>query len=64
MITNCVTVKVLPSASVSFVKTFPVATVSSKMVCVSSIAVGASLTAATVMAKSPVSVPPLPSLTV
>ncbi len=63
MITNCVTVKVLPSGSVSFVKTFPVAVASSNTVTESSVAVGASFTAVTVNAKSAVSVPPLPSLT-
>ena len=53
-----------PSGSVSFVNTFPVATSSSKIVCVSSTAVGASFTEVTVMFKSAVFVPPFPSLTV
>ncbi len=60
----CVTVNVLPSASESLVKTFPVAAVSSATVLVSLTVAGASLTALTVIFISPVSVPPLPSLTV
>ena len=55
MISNCVTDKVLPSASVSFVKTFPVAGVSSFTVFVLSVATGASFTAVTVIANVPVS---------
>ena len=53
---NCVTDKVFPSASVSFVKTLPVAGVSSLTVFVLSVATGASLTAVTVIANVPVSV--------
>ncbi len=60
----CVTVKVFPSASVSLVNTFPVAVVSSFTVLVSLTVVGPSLTGATVIFISPVSVPPFPSLTV
>ena len=61
---NCVTESVLLSASASFVKTFPVAGVSSLIVLVLSVAIGESFTAVTVMFNAPVSVPPLPSLTV
>ena len=53
-----------PSASVSFVMTFPVAGESSFTVAVSGAAVGASLTAVTFTTKSAVSVAPFPSLTV
>jgi len=64
LITNCVTVKVLPSGSVSFDNIFPVAVASSNTATVSSTAVGASLTAVTVIANPAVAFPPLPSLTV
>ena len=64
MITNCVTVKVFPSGSVSLVKTFPVAVTSSNTVMASSVAVGISLTAVTEIDNPAVAVAPLPSLTV
>ena len=63
-IVNCVTVKASPSKSVSFVNTFPVAGVSSEVVLISSVAKGASFIGLTTMSIKPVSVPPLPSLTV
>ena len=63
-IVNCVTVSVFPSTSVSFVNTFPETGVSSGVVTLSVTAFGASLTAATVIDKVSVSIPPLPSLTV
>ena len=63
-IVNCVTVNVFPSMSESFVKTFPFAGVSSGVVCVSSVTIGASFTALTAMSNKPVSVAPFPSPTV
>ena len=60
---NCVTVKLFPSTSVSFVKRLPVKGVSSVAFTISSKATGASLTAVTVISKIPVSVA-LPSDTV
>ena len=63
---NCVIDKVVPpSGSESFNNTFTVTGVSSGVVLLSSLtAIGLSLTAVTVITKSPLSVPPLPSLTV
>ncbi len=64
---NCVTLKTvpLPSGSESFVNTFTVTGVSSGVVLLSSFtAIGLSLTAVTEITKSPLSVPPLPSLIV
>ena len=62
---NCVTVIGLPSGSESFVKTFPEIGVSSGVTKLSSFTViGESLTAVTVIANVPVSVPPSPSLMV
>ena len=59
-----VTVKLLFSVSVSFVRTLPETGVSSGVLTVSSTATGTSFTAVTVMFTTPVSVPPLPSLVV
>ncbi len=63
LITNCVTDKVLPSASVSLVNTLPEIGVSSVAFTTSSVATGTSFTAVTVMANVAVSVC-VPSLTV
>ena len=63
-ITKVVIASVFPSKSVSFVRTFPETGVSSGVVCVSSDAKGASFVGLTTMSINPVSVPPLPSLTV
>ena len=63
-ISKVVTASVFPSKSVSFVRTFPVAGVSSCVVLISSVAIGASFVGLTTMSINPVSVPPLPSLTV
>ena len=65
-IVNCVIVKVvLPSGSESLVNTFTVTGVSSGVVLLSSLtAIGLSFVGVTVITKSPLSVPPLPSLTV
>ena len=57
------TVKVLPSRSVSLVKTLPVSGVSSVALTTSSTATGASFTAVTVKFNAPVSLK-VPSLTV
>jgi hypothetical protein len=60
-----VTVRFCPSASESFVTRFPeTELVSSVIFIVSSVAIGASLTAVIVIARVPVSVPPFPSLMV
>ena len=59
-----VTVKALPSASVSLVSTLPETGLSSVVLTVSSTATGKSFTDVTVMFTTPVSVPPLPSLVV
>ena len=61
---NCVTVKVLPSTSVSLANNDPVAGESSATVTASSVATGASFTAVTVMFKVPVPEPPLVSVAV
>ena len=64
---NCVTVKTVPppSGSESFNNTFTMTGVSSGVVLLSSLtAIGLSFVGVTVITKSPVSVPPLPSLIV
>ena len=58
LIVNCVTVKVLPSGSVSLVNTFPETGVSSSVVTTSFTASGASFTGVTIICKSAVSKPP------
>ena len=59
-----VTVNEVPSGSESFVNTLPETAVSSVVVLISFVAIGASFTAATTMSINPVSVPPFPSETV
>ena len=65
-IVNCVIDKVVPpSGSESLVNTFTVTGVSSGVVLLSSLtAIGLSFVGVTEITKSPLSVPPLPSLTV
>ncbi len=58
------TARASPSTSESLVTTVTLPAVSSAVVSVSSMATGASLTAVTLTETVPVSVPPLPSLTV
>ena len=64
LIVNEVTDKVFPSASVSFVKTFPEIGVSSFPETTSSVATGASFTGVTVMFNIPVPEPPFVSVAV
>ena len=52
-IVNCVTVKVLPSTSVSFVNTFPETGVFCGVEAISSVATGASFTAVTTILNEP-----------
>ena len=53
-----------PSTSLSLVKTLPVAATPAGVLLISLAPTGRSLTGLTVIFKAPVSVPPLPSLTV
>ncbi len=61
---NCVIVKLFPSRSESLVNTFPKTGMSSGVTTISFEANGASFTGLTVISKTPLSEPPLPSETV